>query len=345
VLDTSEVALLDTLDGQSGDQSGTDTRSILGGKNLNGVLLKSALLSWPVQDLAQGLGTAGLEVRVLVEHGAIGTDVAGLVTLLLGNSSDTAGGEASSTGTDELGETAHELELRLCATKAKAVLKEVGRLGQVLKGILLDEGEEGGVESVSLAQLADILALKDVDLLVLVQVNQDLAEKFTEVETGNHLLESLLTWSWRLLVDDDIVWSAGKNLVLVVKCTPLAVDGHWSVWWKVHVGKLWDGTAVLHVRSVTSGTEDASDLHASISVGGSDKSTGGIVDQSGKLDWNALFHVNQKLLRRQSGETDPLGKGSFEHWDDIMALNTMDIKTLGPALKDTVVDVVLGGWV
>lgn len=111
------------------------------------------------------------------------------------------------------------------------------------------------------------MTLEDVDILVLMQVDQNKSEDFAKVETSDHLLKGLLTWSWRVLVNDDIVWGSRQDLVFVVKSTPLAVDCHWSVSWEIQVVKLWNTAEFFHVGSVATGSEDASNLHGGIGVG------------------------------------------------------------------------------
>lgn len=133
--DARQVALLDTLEGEGGDQSGADTAAVLGGEDLDGVLLLGVLLLGPVENLAQGLGAAGLEVGVLVEDGAVGADVAALVALLLADGGDAAGREASGAGADELGQAADELELGAVELEAELGDEEVVRLLEVLEGI------------------------------------------------------------------------------------------------------------------------------------------------------------------------------------------------------------------
>ena len=54
----------------------------------------------PAQNLPQRDSAARLEVRVLVEHGAVGADVAGFPALLLADGGDAAGGEAGGTRAD-----------------------------------------------------------------------------------------------------------------------------------------------------------------------------------------------------------------------------------------------------
>lgn len=69
VADAGVVALLDALEGEGGDERGADTRAVLGGQDLNGVVALAQRLAvaagLPVEDLLEGLRAAGLEVGVL----------------------------------------------------------------------------------------------------------------------------------------------------------------------------------------------------------------------------------------------------------------------------------------
>jgi hypothetical protein len=67
VLNTSDVASLDALEGQSSDQSSTNTGTILSSQDLDGVFLLGVLLLGPIKNLAQSDSTSSLEVGVLVE--------------------------------------------------------------------------------------------------------------------------------------------------------------------------------------------------------------------------------------------------------------------------------------
>ena len=112
--------------------------------------------------------------------------------------------------------------------------------------------------------------------------------------------------------------------MLVVKGSPLAVDGHGQLGVKVHVLQLGDGATLLHVGGVATGTENAANLDARVGVGGSDHGTGRVVDQSGKLDgYTTLF---------ESG---------LEAWYDVNPLHAGYIEALGPPLENSVVDSVL----
>lgn len=88
---TRHVALLNPLQGQRSNQRSANTRTVLGSQDLDGVLVTLVGLGGPVEDLTQSLGAAGLEVRVLVEHGAISANVGGLEVLLLADGGDTTG--------------------------------------------------------------------------------------------------------------------------------------------------------------------------------------------------------------------------------------------------------------
>lgn len=108
--DTDCMTFLDPLDRQRRDQCSTDTASVLGGQNLNLVFLSL----WPAKDFAQRFGPTCLEVRVLVEHGAVGADVAGGDVLLFADTSDSTGGKAGGAGTNELGQTTEDFCFGLC---------------------------------------------------------------------------------------------------------------------------------------------------------------------------------------------------------------------------------------
>lgn len=138
---TSQVPSLDPLECQRSNQRRTNTATILGSQDLNGILLLGVLLLGPVEDLAEGDGAAGLEVRVLVKDRAVGADVAGGVVLLLADGGDTAGREAGGAGADEFREAADELELGAGADDVELLGEGVVGLLEVLEGVpgLLDE--------------------------------------------------------------------------------------------------------------------------------------------------------------------------------------------------------------
>ena len=268
------------------------------------------------------------EFAYLVKHRTIGTDVSSLVVLLLADSRNTTRTKSGGASTDELSETTDKLELRPVRLDAHLLDEDVVSLLQVLEGVVLDVGEEGGVERVGLLQRADVGTLEELDLGLLVQVDEDQAEELTKVETGNHLLESLLAGARRLLVDDHVVAGAREDLVLVVEGAPLAVDGNLLVGVKLHVGELGDVAAGLHVGGVATSAEDATNSHLRVRVGTSYQGSGGVVDQGSKLD----------------GHTALL-EGLLERRDNVLALDTVNVEALGPALEHAVVDVVLAGGV
>lgn len=133
--DTGLVASQDALERQRGNQSSTNTAAIFGGENLDGILVLGVLLLRPVENLTQSLGTAGLEVRVLVEDGTIGADVAVMVVLLLADGSNTTGRETSGARTNKLGKAANELALGSRGGNVELVAEEIGRLLEILERI------------------------------------------------------------------------------------------------------------------------------------------------------------------------------------------------------------------
>ena len=100
VQDAVQVALPDALQSQRGNQRGAHATAVLRRQNLNGILLSGVLLRGPVQNLAERLGAAGLEVWVFVEHRAVRTYMARCVPLLDADGSHTTGRQARGTGAD-----------------------------------------------------------------------------------------------------------------------------------------------------------------------------------------------------------------------------------------------------
>jgi hypothetical protein len=268
------------------------------------------------------------ESAYLVKYRAVGADVCSLVALLLADSRNTTCTKSGGASTDELSKTTEKLKLRSVGLDAHLVDEDVVSLLQVLVGVVLNVGEERGVKRVRLLQRADVGTLEELDSRLLVEVDKDQTVELAKVETGDHLLEGLLARARGLLVDDHIVAGAWEDLVLVVECAPLAVDGDLNVGVHLHVGKLRNVTEGLHVGGVATSAKDTADPHLRIRVGTSYQGSGGVVDQGSKLDGHTT--LLESLLERR---------------DDVLALNTIDVEALGPALKDTVVDVVLAGRV
>lgn len=127
--------------------------------------------------------------------------------------------------------------------------------------------------------------------MVVMEVHHNQSENLAQVQTGDHLFEGLLTRTRRVLVDDNIILGARENFVLIIKSTPLAVDGHRRIRRQLHVGKFWNGAKVLHVRSIAARAKDTADLHLRVSICRRDESTSRIVDQRGNLDRNSLEYL------------------------------------------------------
>lgn len=139
MLNTNHIPRLDPHSRQRRNNSSPNTGAILGSPDVDFVPLGGG----PIEDLAQGLGAAGLEVRVAVEDGAVGADVAGGDALFLADGGDAAGGEAGGAGADELGEAAAELEFGLGGADGEGAGEEVGGFGEVFVGVS-GEGHVGG---------------------------------------------------------------------------------------------------------------------------------------------------------------------------------------------------------
>ena len=268
------------------------------------------------------------EFAYLVKHRTIGTDVSSLVVLLLADSRNTTRTKSGGASTDKFGKTTEKLKLRPSGLDTHLVDEDIVSLLQVLEGVVLDVGEERGVKRVGLLQRADVGTIEELDRGLLVEVDEDQTEELTKVETSDHLLEGLLTRARRLLVDDHVVAGAREDLVLVVEGAPLAVDGNLDVGVHLHVSELGDVAEGFHVGGVAASAEDTADPHLRVRVGTSYQGSGGVVDQGSKLD----------------GHTALL-EGLFERRDNVLALDTVNVEALGPALEHAVVDVVLAGGV
>lgn len=99
MLNPRHIPLLNPLQRQRRNKRGPNTTPILRRQNFNRVLLTRLLLR-PVQNLSQSNSTALLEVRVFVEDGTVGANVAGFVTFLFADRGDAAGGEACGSRAD-----------------------------------------------------------------------------------------------------------------------------------------------------------------------------------------------------------------------------------------------------
>lgn len=273
-------------------------------------------------------GPADVLNTYFVKYRTIGADVSSLVTLLLADGRDTTRTKSGGASTDELSQATEQLELGPVGLDTHLLDEDVMSLLQVLERIVLDVGEEGGVKGVRLLQRADVSTLEELDGRLLVQVDEDQTEELAKVKTSDHLLESLLAGARRLLVDDHVVLGAREDLVLVVKGAPLAVDGDCLLRVQVHVSELRDVATGLHVGGVAASAEDTADPHLRVRVGTSYQGTGGVVDQGSKLNRHAA-----------------LLEGLLERRDNVLALDTVNVEALGPALEHTVVDVVLAGGV
>jgi hypothetical protein len=96
VQNTGKIALSDSLERQGGNQRSTDTASIFSSQNLHRIFLFRIGLGRPIKDLTESLGATRFEMRILVENGTVGANVARLQVLLGADGGDTTGGETSS---------------------------------------------------------------------------------------------------------------------------------------------------------------------------------------------------------------------------------------------------------
>ena len=98
------------------------------------------------------------------------------------------------------------------------------------------------------------------------QIQKHKSEDLPKIQSSHHLLESLLTWSRRLFIDDDVVGRSWQDLVCIIEGSPLTVDTHRPLRIEVHVFEFGNVAALLHVSCVAAGAEDAADLAFGIGV-------------------------------------------------------------------------------
>ena len=159
------------------------------------------------------------------------------------------------------------------------------------------------------------------------EVNENEAEEFAEVEACDHLFKGLLARAGGVFVDYNVVGRARENVVFVVEGAVFAVYGDGHIWGEVVGGNFGDGAAVFHVSCVATCAEDATNFHGVVGVCGSNEGSCGVVDQGAEPD----------------GEFSLLDC-CFKEWSDVLAFDSGDVKTFRPALEHTIVYVRLSGW-
>ena len=159
------------------------------------------------------------------------------------------------------------------------------------------------------------------------EVDEDEAEEFAEVEACDHLFKGLLARAGRVFVDYDVVGSAREDVVFVIEGAVFAIyrDGH--LWGEIVRGDFGDGAAVFHVSCVAACTEYATNFHGIVRVSGGDEGSCGVVDQCAEPD----------------GEFSLLDC-CFKEWGDVLAFDAGDVEAFRPPLEHTVIYVRLSGW-
>lgn len=107
-----------------------------------------------------------------------------------------------------------------------------------------------------------------------------------------------------------------------------------------------DGARVLHVRCVDAGSENAANLHFWVGVRRGDEGSGGVVDQCGDFDFEALRKlVYLVCIRFGDSFIYPFCESILQHGHNILPFHSINIKSFGPSLQDTMIDVILCGRV
>ena len=91
-------------------------------------------------------------------------------------------------------------------------------------------------------------------------------------------------------------------------------------------------SAVLHIRCIASSAKYAADLHLIVGVVGGDERARRIIDQGSQLYWYALESVSSASENQCIHAAHSLFQGSFERWNDVLALYSRNVKTLCPSL-------------
>src|SRR4051812_12185690 len=115
--------------------------------------------------------------------------------------------------------------------------------------LLFDSAKETRIQGVRFLELCHILTGKQPTIGTLMQIQQCQSEYLAKIQSRYHLLECLLAWPWRLAVNDDIIRCSWQDLVLIVKGSPLTVDGHGKMRVKVEMCDLGNITAMIHICS------------------------------------------------------------------------------------------------
>ena len=158
------------------------------------------------------------------------------------------------------------------------------------------------------------------------EVDEDEAEEFAEVEACDHFFEGLLAGAGGVFVDYDVVGCAREDVVFVIEGAVFAVYGDGHIWGKIVRGDFGDRAAVFHVSCVAACAEDATNFHGVVGVCGGNEGSCGVVDQCAESD----------------GEFSLLDC-CFKEWSDVLAFDAGDVEAFRPPLEYTVVYIRLSG--
>jgi len=143
-------------------------------------------------------------VQTHVVQRPIGSDGTSLleVSFLADNSSDTTSRKSSGSSSNQRGELLEELSLFVGGFETKEVGEDTNDSEEFVGGVRLHEREEGGIERIGLFELVGVLTEEEISIVD--ELAEDQSEDFSEVKTGNHLLERLFPGLVARLVDDDV---------------------------------------------------------------------------------------------------------------------------------------------
>lgn len=325
------------LAGNQGNQSGTDTTSILGDTNADLLLSGNSNLG----NLTQGLAEVSIEVGVELDQTAVDTHINNLLGVqLAGVKEDSSKRDSAETGgalANGVDKNLDSLALDIAGVLDLQVILESGLdINVILGSVGLNLAQETGIQTPLAVKervrwqgnLGGLAGLEDTQLRVIVNSKQGTAENFTQEHAGDTLFKHLDTGVVALGIEIAVVNGVGEHAELVVEATPFSVDDHLTSGLVevsiLHVVQLGDSVELLNVGTIGTGTKDGAQESASLaggSVGAGHQSTDGVIDQGGDTD----------------GEFQIIN-GGLEQSANIMADGIGDVEALSPTDQGSGVD-------
>jgi hypothetical protein len=129
------------------------------------------------------------------------------VSLLANNSSNTTSRQPSSPSSNQSSQFLEELPLFICSFQSKEMGEYTNNSQQLVGRIGFHERQECSVECVGFFELVGVLSKEEISVIDEFAENE--SEDFSEVETGNHLFERLLSGLVGGFINDDVELCSG----------------------------------------------------------------------------------------------------------------------------------------